>query len=46
MVAYTFIGIGLVKGINLRWGGDWDRDSDLKDQTFNDLGHIEVVRPL
>ncbi len=30
-------------GIKLRWGGDWDSDDDLKDQTFNDLPHFELV---
>ena len=30
-------------GINLRWGGDWDRDFDLDDQDFNDWVHFEVV---
>ncbi len=30
-------------GIELRWGGDWDSDEDFKDQTFNDLGHWEIV---
>jgi hypothetical protein len=29
-------------GIPLRWGGDWDRDLDLDDQSFNDLGHFEL----
>ncbi len=29
-------------GIPLRWGGDWDRDYDLDDQTFNDLVHFEI----
>lgn len=27
----------------LRWGGDWDRDGDFKDQTFDDLFHFELV---
>lgn len=27
-----------------RYGGDWDRDGDISDQSFNDLGHIELVR--
>jgi len=27
---------------NMRWGGDWDRDFDLDDQTFNDLCHFEL----
>lgn len=46
---------GIVMGISLRmkeeglishdliWGGDWDRDTDLKDQTLNDLVHFELV---
>jgi peptidoglycan L-alanyl-D-glutamate endopeptidase CwlK len=39
---------GFVKGIAtsmhipLRWGGDWDGDRDVKDQTFNDLVHFEL----
>ena len=31
-------------GYEFRWGGDWDSDNDLKDQTFNDLCHFELVR--
>ncbi len=31
-------------GIVLRWGGDWDRDYDLNDQSFMDLVHFEVKR--
>jgi peptidoglycan L-alanyl-D-glutamate endopeptidase CwlK len=30
------------KGFELRWGGDWDGDGDLTDQTFDDLFHIEI----
>jgi peptidoglycan L-alanyl-D-glutamate endopeptidase CwlK len=29
---------------DIRWGGDWDRDHDLKDNKFNDLVHFEVVK--
>lgn len=29
--------------IEIRWGGDWDRDGDLDDNTFMDLAHFEVV---
>lgn len=35
--------MAVAKDIRLRWGGDWDRDTDLKDQTFNDLVHFELV---
>lgn len=27
----------------IRWGGDWDGDKELNDQTFNDLVHFELV---
>jgi len=29
--------------IKLRWGGDWDSDTDFADQTFNDLVHYELI---
>jgi peptidoglycan L-alanyl-D-glutamate endopeptidase CwlK len=29
--------------ITIRWGGDWDSDTDFYDQTFNDLGHFEIT---
>jgi len=32
-----------LKGINIRWGGDWDNDNDLNDQKFMDLVHFELV---
>lgn len=35
-------GIAQKMGIKIRWGGDWDGDTDLNDQTFNDLVHFEV----
>lgn len=39
---------GIVKGlaismnIPLRWGGDWSRNFDPKDETFLDLPHFEI----
>ena len=43
---------GIVKAIGwyryqvrIRWGGDWDGDNDLDDQTFDDLVHFELVPP-
>ena len=27
----------------LRWGGDWDRDHNLRDQSFMDLPHYELL---
>ena len=32
-----------VLGIRMRWGGDWDSDTQLKDNRFNDMGHFEVI---
>jgi peptidoglycan L-alanyl-D-glutamate endopeptidase CwlK len=28
-------------GIQLRWGGDWNRDGDTRDEKFRDRGHFE-----
>jgi len=30
-------------GINLRWGLDWNRNGDIRDNTFNDQYHFEIV---
>lgn len=33
------------KGIidhNIRWGGDWDKDTEVKDNRFQDLPHFEI----
>lgn len=27
---------------DLRWGGDWDRDTEVKDNKFQDLPHFEL----
>ena len=29
--------------INIRWGGDWDNDTEVLDNYFNDLGHFELI---
>ena len=42
-MAGMFVGIASIKGIKVRWGGDWDKDTDLKDNKFNDLPHFELV---
>lgn len=39
---------GMIRGIakqlnvNVRWGGDWDSDGEVKDNSFDDLVHIEI----
>lgn len=29
-------------GVPLRWGGDWDGDTEVQDETFMDLPHFEL----
>ena len=29
--------------IKIRWGGDWDSDTEITDQSFNDLAHFELL---
>jgi len=31
------------QGIKVRWGGDWDGDQSSRDQSFMDIGHLELV---
>jgi peptidoglycan L-alanyl-D-glutamate endopeptidase CwlK len=38
-------GVASQQGLKIRWGGDWDSDWDLLDQTFNDLPHFEILGP-
>ena len=38
------VGIGGLLEVRLRWGGDWDMDTELKDNSFNDLAHYERVK--
>ena len=33
---------GVIKH-GLRWGGDWDDDTEVKDNSFDDLAHLELV---
>lgn len=30
-------------GVKLRWGGDWDQDTEVKDNSFDDLVHFELI---
>jgi len=36
------LGIAKNMGFRIRWGGDWDGDRQVKDQSFNDLVHFEI----
>lgn len=37
------IGVGASMGVAIRWGGDWDNDRELKDNSFDDLVHFELI---
>ena len=36
------LGVASQMGLNIRWGGDWNQDTQVKDNTFNDLVHFEI----
>ena len=35
-------GIAISMGIKIRWGGDWDGDTEVQDTNFKDLPHFEL----
>ncbi len=37
------LGVASRMGIKLRWGGDWDMDTQVKNNNFDDLVHFELV---
>jgi peptidoglycan LD-endopeptidase CwlK len=45
---YMFVGyvrgVANSMGIKIRCGADWDGDFEVKDQTFDDLPHFELVK--
>lgn len=41
-LAGVFRSIAFEMGLVVRWGGDWDGDWVLNDETFFDLGHFEL----
>jgi hypothetical protein len=41
-VAGIIMGIGLAKGIKMRWGGDFNRNGRIDDEKFIDMPHIEI----
>lgn len=37
------MGVAAQMGVGIRWGGDWDRDTQVRDNRFDDLVHFELV---
>jgi|TARA_R100001530_G_C4297191_1_gene149550 hypothetical protein len=44
LFAGFILGMAAMKGVLLRWGGDWNHDWQVKDNNFDDLWHFEVVQ--
>lgn len=38
------VATGRQMGVKLRWGGDWDKDTEVSDNGFDDLVHFELVQ--
>ena len=36
------LGIASQMGLKIRWGGDWNMDTQTKDNNFDDLVHFEI----
>ena len=43
-VAHMLYRQGLISH-KVRWGGDWDKDTEVKDNNFDDLVHFELYKP-
>lgn len=43
LLAGIMLGIATTKNIKLRWGGDWNGDFNLHNESFLDLGHFELI---
>lgn len=44
LLAGVMLAVAHQKGIKLRWGGDWNRNFDTRDENFRDYGHFEIVK--
>lgn len=43
LLAGVMFTIAKQKGIKIRWGGDWDNDGIMIDETFRDYVHFELL---
>jgi hypothetical protein len=43
MLAGIIMGVAQQKNIRIRWGGDWDSDTFMRDHSFQDLPHFELA---
>ena len=42
LFAGIVLGVAEMLGVKLRWGGDWDGDWQVRDNSFDDLPHFEL----
>lgn len=43
LFAGMVLAVGWSLGYNIRWGGDWNRNGDTRDEKFRDYGHFEIL---
>lgn len=43
LMAGIFLGIANMLGIGIKWGGDWNMNTLIQDESFQDLGHFELL---
>ena len=43
LLAGVFFAAAIERGVELRWGGDWNMNNSTEDQSFMDWGHFELV---
>ena len=43
LFAWFVLGVAARMGINIRWGGDWDKDWKVRDNKFDDFPHFELI---
>jgi peptidoglycan L-alanyl-D-glutamate endopeptidase CwlK len=44
VIAGSIMAIASLKGVKLRWGGDWNGNGVVcTDQNFDDIGHFELI---
>ena len=43
LLAGIIIGVAHELGVPIRWGGDWNSNYVIKDESFQDLGHFELI---
>jgi peptidoglycan L-alanyl-D-glutamate endopeptidase CwlK len=42
-IAGAILWVAASENVPVRWGGDWDQDGQSIDESFLDLGHVELI---